>query len=64
MKSFSPMVGITWIVLLQAADACDTFVVMPDASATGTTILGKNSDRPAFDAQPLMFVERATWPRS
>lgn len=28
---------------------CDTYVVLPDTAKTGTTVLGKNSDRPAFD---------------
>lgn len=32
---------------------CDTYVVMPDVSATGRTVLAKNSDRPSFDCQPL-----------
>jgi secernin len=38
-----------------ATYACDTMVALPDATATGTTILGKNSDRPIYDCQPLMF---------
>tara|TARA_B100000029_G_scaffold259259_1_gene255946 strand:+ start:15 stop:1391 length:1377 start_codon:yes stop_codon:yes gene_type:complete len=29
-------------------------VALPDATTTGTTILGKNSDRPVFDCQPLV----------
>jgi len=39
--------------------ACDTMVALPDATTTGTTILGKNSDRPIYDCQPLMFNARA-----
>ncbi|MDH7499613.1 MAG: C69 family dipeptidase [candidate division NC10 bacterium] len=39
--------------------ACDTMVALPDATTTGTTILGKNSDRPIYDCQPLMFNPRA-----
>ncbi len=34
--------------------SCDTMVALPDATTTGTTILGKNSDRPVFDCQPLV----------
>jgi len=34
--------------------SCDTMVAMPDATTTGTTVLGKNSDRPVFDCQPLV----------
>lgn len=33
--------------------SCDTFVAMSDATRTGATIFGKNSDRPAGEAQPL-----------
>ena len=36
--------------------SCDTMVAMPDATTTGTTLLGKNSDRPVFDCQPLVVV--------
>lgn len=32
---------------------CDIFVVMPDISENGRTVLCKNSDRPSFDCQPL-----------
>lgn len=32
---------------------CDTFIVMPDCSEIGRTVLAKNSDRPSFDCQPL-----------
>ena len=34
--------------------SCDTMVALPDATTTGTTVLGKNSDRPVFDCQPLV----------
>lgn len=63
MKSFPTLAAIMVAIVMQAANACDTFVVMPDASATKTTLLGKNSDRPAFDSQALMFVQHSTWPR-
>ncbi|MBQ15933.1 MAG: secernin-2 [Planctomycetaceae bacterium] len=33
-------------------------VAMPDATVTGTTVLGKNSDRPVFDCQPLVQTSR------
>ena len=36
--------------------SCDTFVVQADASANGRLIFGKNSDRPAGEAQPLRMV--------
>ena len=38
--------------------SCDTMVALPDATTTGTTILGKNSDRPVFDCQPLVHHPR------
>jgi secernin len=33
--------------------SCDTFAVRPTAVAPGATMLGKNSDRPARECQPL-----------
>lgn len=38
--------------------SCDTMVALPDATTTGTTVLGKNSDRPVFDCQPLVHHRR------
>lgn len=37
---------------------CDSYVVMPNVSSTHATMLGKNSDRPAFDCQPLAYHGR------
>jgi len=42
--------------------ACDTWVALPDATESGMTILGKNSDRTLFDCQPLLLHPRRTWP--
>jgi len=42
--------------------ACDTWVALANATAARLTILAKNSDRPSFDAQPLMFYPRRSWP--
>jgi secernin len=42
--------------------SCDTMVALPDATTTGTTVLGKNSDRPVFDCQPLVRHPAATHP--
>jgi len=43
--------------------ACDTWVALPDTTADGAaTILAKNSDRPLFDAQPLVWSKGGTWP--
>ncbi len=42
--------------------ACDTWAALASATARGLTILAKNSDRPLFDCQPLMFYPRQKWP--
>lgn len=36
--------------------SCDTYVARADATRAGRVIFGKNSDRPAGEAQPLRFV--------
>lgn len=41
---------------------CDTWVAMPDATISGQVILAKNSDRPIYDAQPLLFFAQQSWP--
>jgi secernin len=40
---------------------CDTWVALQDATLSGQVILGKNSDRPIFDCQPLVFFPRQSW---
>lgn len=34
---------------------CDSYVVMSNISSTRSTVLAKNSDRPSFDCQPLVY---------
>src|SRR5690606_35848367 len=41
---------------------CDTWIALRSATRTRQVILGKNSDRPVFDCQPLMFYPRQIWP--
>ncbi len=41
---------------------CDTWVALQDATLSGQVILGKNSDRPIFDCQPLVLYPRQHWP--
>jgi secernin len=41
---------------------CDTWAALPDTTATGQLIFAKNSDRPAFDCQPLVYRPRQSWP--
>lgn len=40
---------------------CDTWVALSGATASGNVIFGKNSDRPFFDCQPLVFHPRSEW---
>jgi secernin len=40
---------------------CDTWVALQDATLSRQVILGKNSDRPIFDCQPLVFYPRQQW---
>lgn len=40
--------------------SCDTFVAQRDATTEGRVIFGKNSDRPAGEAQPLRFMPATT----
>ena len=41
---------------------CDTWVALKDATADGSVILAKNSDRPSMEAQPLVQIARAKHP--
>ncbi len=41
---------------------CDTWVAMRNATQTNQVIFGKNSDRPIFDCQPLLFQPGRDWP--
>lgn len=42
---------------------CDTWVALSDSTENGKVMLGKNSDRPIYDCQPLVFYPRKTWLR-
>jgi dipeptidase len=51
--------GVVLMLYLDAAArSCDTWVAMQDATADGSVILAKNSDRPPMEAQPLVQVPR------
>jgi secernin len=39
---------------------CDTMVALGSATANGQTLFAKNSDRPEYEAQPLVLHDRAT----
>lgn len=38
---------------------CDTFVAVTEATADGSVILGKNSDREPNEAQPIVHLPAA-----
>ncbi|MDH6198674.1 secernin [Mycobacterium frederiksbergense] len=42
--------------MIQRPWSCDTFVALPDSTRNGALIFGKNSDRPAGEAQPLRRI--------
>ncbi len=42
--------------------ACDTWVAMGDQTLCGYTIHAKNSDRPIFGCQPLVYNAAKQWP--
>jgi secernin len=68
MKSIAKKMTMLVLVLaftcsvVLVLNACDTWVALPDSTECGFTILGKNSDRPIFDCQPLIFVPGQKWP--
>ncbi|MFV1992111.1 MAG: C69 family dipeptidase, partial [Acidimicrobiales bacterium] len=47
---------------LSFAHSCDTWVALHDATADGSVILAKNSDRPSMEAQPLVQFARLEHP--
>ena len=38
--------------------ACDTWVALGNSTKDGSVIIGKNSDRPTLEAQPLVYFPR------
>jgi len=54
--------GLIAVAALEVALACDTWVAMRDVTQSGSVMLGKNSDRPTFGCQPLVFNGREEWP--
>ena len=44
--------------LAPVARSCDTWVALRNATADGSVILAKNSDRPPMEAQPLVQIPR------
>ncbi len=44
--------------------SCDSFVVLPGATTDGSMLLGKNSDRPVNETQPLRYLPARSPSRS
>lgn len=42
---------------------CDTLVALSEATADGSTLFGKNSDRPCLEAQPLVQFPPGKYPK-
>lgn len=40
------------------SQSCDTWVALSNSTKDGSVIMGKNSDRPSLEAQPLIFHPR------
>jgi dipeptidase len=51
---FVTLAAAFMLALPNGALPCDTWVAMQDATADGSVILAKNSDRPSMEAQPLV----------
>ncbi|MFN7992839.1 MAG: C69 family dipeptidase [Bryobacteraceae bacterium] len=49
------MAGRAGFGMSSEAGSCDTWVALHDATADGSVILAKNSDRPPMEAQPLVY---------
>jgi len=59
--SFAKRILIGFVVILGFCTfsyACDTWVAVGNSTKDGSIILGKNSDRPSVEAQPLKYFPR------
>jgi secernin len=54
----SPGIWLKFMVKDTRPYSCDTLVALKDTTRLKTTMLGKNSDRPVFDCQPLIYTPR------
>ena len=55
MKVSSPCLSTRHLTTTRTPKGCDTFVALPPATAPGTTIFGKNSDRPCGEGQSIRY---------
>jgi secernin len=51
-----PVCGEDEVMTGQRPWSCDSFVVLPEGTADGSMLLGKNSDRPVGETQPLRYL--------
>ncbi|PKM38940.1 MAG: hypothetical protein CVV03_12735 [Firmicutes bacterium HGW-Firmicutes-8] len=51
----------TLVAFAPLASACDTWIAMGDSTYNGRILFGKNSDRPPFDCQPLIYNPQQFW---
>lgn len=47
--------------IFNLSPSCDTWLAWGDITADGSVIFGKNSDRPPFESQTLVYNERKDW---
>lgn len=62
LSSIALLILASLLGMTRGLVACDTWAALPNATAIAFTILAKNSDRPFFDCQPLVFHPRKKWP--
>jgi len=57
-RGFSARIVMFLLFTSAISRPCDTWVALHDATADGSIILAKNSDRPPMEAQPLVHIPR------
>src|SRR5688500_17178736 len=60
--SYTMVRGEVFLAGTRSVSMCDTWIAMPNATETRRVIFAKNSDRPAFDCQPLTLQPAQRWP--
>ncbi|MDP6524085.1 MAG: C69 family dipeptidase [Kiritimatiellia bacterium] len=62
MTAKSTFIALISICMFYCSNACDTWVAPGNSTTSGWMMLGKNSDRPRFGCQPLVYHARRKWP--
>jgi dipeptidase len=55
--NFFILASVLFFTYATFAIACDTWVAVGNSTIDGSVLLGKNSDRPSLEAQPLVYRE-------